>query len=66
MVGKISDVMVDKLYATAIDILLELKRKDKADGLESMINLMDEKADTNLTNVQEIIDIIRDSLPSVE
>ncbi len=44
MLGKISDVTVDKLYATVIDILLELKRKDVADCLENMINLM--KLDT--------------------
>jgi len=63
MVGSINDKMVDKIYAVAMDILLGLKRKDLADGLENMINLMVEKEDTNLTKVCEIIDVVRDGLP---
>ena len=63
MLGKISDGMVDKLYNTAIEIFLELKRKDMADGLENLINLMDEKLDTNLNKVHEIIDVLKNSLP---
>jgi len=61
--GKTSDEEVDRLYAVAIDILMGLERKDLVDGLEKMVNLMCKKNDTNLTKVNEIIDIVRVGLP---
>ncbi len=63
MIGNISDAHTDNLYNNVIDILVALKRKDLADGLNETMDLMDKKSDTNLVKVDSIVDALEAGLP---